>query len=104
MEKERNLGVTEARFALTLLSCSLVAVGYIAILRLAGPKDTVVDVAPDGMSVPRVATPLAPAPVDLEPQPRVVKIRNPDDNRGDRLPQLSNRTAAPTPPTNSELR
>jgi len=30
MEKERNLGVTEARFALTILTCLLVAIGYLA--------------------------------------------------------------------------
>ena len=32
MDKERNLGVTEARFALTILTCLLVAIGYIALL------------------------------------------------------------------------
>ena len=103
MEKERNLGVTEARFALTILTCALVAIGYIAVLRLAGPKDSLTDTTPDGTPVPQVSAPVAPAPVDLEPRPRVVPITT-DANRGDRTPQLSDRTAAPTPSLDSERR
>ena len=30
MDKERNLGVTEARFALTIVTCLVFAIGYIA--------------------------------------------------------------------------
>ena len=46
MDEERNLGVTEARFALTLLTCLLVAIGYVALLRLGGTKDTSVGCRP----------------------------------------------------------
>jgi hypothetical protein len=51
MEKDRNLGVTEARFALTLLTCLLVAIGYVALLRLGGTKETDVDPGQDDVTV-----------------------------------------------------
>jgi hypothetical protein len=54
MEKERNLGVTEARFALTLLTCLLVAVGYVALLRLGGTggtKETAVEPGQDEITI-----------------------------------------------------
>jgi hypothetical protein len=34
MDDDRNVGVTEARFALTLVTCALVAAGYLAISNL----------------------------------------------------------------------
>ena len=51
MEKDRNLGVTEARFALTLLTCLLVAIGYVALLRVGGTKETDVDPGQDEVTV-----------------------------------------------------
>ena len=39
MEKERTLGVTEARFGLTILICGLVAIGYIVLLRLGSTNE-----------------------------------------------------------------
>src|SRR3954453_18283456 len=62
MDKERNLGVTEARFALTLLTCLLVAIGYVALLRLGGSKDTATDVGPDDASSSSIAGPILPSP------------------------------------------
>jgi hypothetical protein len=40
MEDNRTPVVTEARFALTILICVLVAVGYVVLLRLSGPSDS----------------------------------------------------------------
>ena len=54
MDKERNLGVTEARFALTLLTCLLVAIGYVALLRLGGTKDTTAEPGPDDVTPPSI--------------------------------------------------
>ena len=104
MDKERNLGVTEARFALTLLTCLLVAIGYVALLRLAGPKESVADTSPDDASPPSVAAPDAGVPKVVETEPQVVPLEQPDDGRVDRAPQLTNRTAAPAAPTKSERR
>ena len=43
MEDNRT-PVTEARFALTILICVLVAVGYVVLLRLSGPSDSPMEV------------------------------------------------------------
>jgi hypothetical protein len=80
MDKERNLGVTEARFALTLLTCLLVAIGYIALLRLGGTKDPSVDVSPEDVSSPSIAGPDTP-PIKVEPPPRVLPLDKPEDGR-----------------------
>jgi len=82
MEKERNLGVTEARFALTILTCLLVAIGYIALLRLGGAKDTSLEVGPGDISPPGIAGQLAP-PVKPELPPRVLPLEKPEDTRND---------------------
>ena len=76
MDEERNLGVTEARFALTILTCLLVAIGYIALLRLGGTKDTSVDVGPDDVSPPIAESPFKAA----EPPPRVLPLE-PENGR-----------------------
>jgi hypothetical protein len=78
MDEERNLGVTEARFALTILTCLLVAIGYIALLKLGGTKDTSADVGPDDASPPIAESP--PLKV-AEPPPRVLPLEKPDDGR-----------------------
>jgi hypothetical protein len=44
MNDDRNLGVTEARFALTLLICLLVAIGYVLLLRLGSSGDSTIEV------------------------------------------------------------
>jgi hypothetical protein len=100
MDQDRNLGVTEARFALTLLTCILVAVGYIALLRLGGTKEPQVDVGPHEVLPPTVAVPSNPP--DAEPQPRVLPLE-PDDGRKERT-QISNRNAPPNPSSAPERR
>lgn len=77
MDDEQNLGVTEARFALTILTCLLVAIGYIALLRLAGTKDPSIDVSPDENSA-AVTEPVRPK--ESEPTLRVVPL-DPDNGR-----------------------
>ena len=79
MDEERNLGVTEARFALTILTCLLVAIGYIALLKLGGTKDTSTDVGPDDVSTPSIAGPSTVK--DPEPPPRVLPLEKPDEGR-----------------------
>src|SRR5215213_9469121 len=82
MDKERNLGVTEARFALTLLTCLLVAIGYVALLRLGGSKDPSVDISQDDASSPSIVGPATP-PIKVEPEPRVLPLDKPEDGRSD---------------------
>lgn len=82
MDKERNLGVTEARFALTILTCLLVAIGYIALLRLGGTKDTSLDVGPGDASPPSIADQATP-PIKVEPELRVLPLERPDDRHNE---------------------
>ena len=95
MDEDRNLGVTEARFALTLLTCLLVAIGYIALLRLGGPKDTSGDVTPNDVSPPSIVGPEAP-PVKTELPPRVLPLENPNDS------PAAPASVAKRPPTTGE--
>lgn len=81
MDKKRNLGVTEARFALTILTCLLVAIGYITLLRLVGPKDIAGDTGPDDVMPPGIAGPSLP-PTNTEPELRVLPLE-PDEGHGD---------------------
>src|SRR3954462_2898476 len=84
MDKERNLGVTEARFALTLMTCLLVAIGYLALLRLGGSKDTATDVGPDDASSSSIAGPILPSPpIKAEPEPHVLPLERPEDGRNE---------------------
>ncbi len=87
MDQERNLGVTEARFALTILTCLLVAIGYIALLRLGGTKDTSVDMSLEGAPPPSIAGPAMP----LEEHPRVLPLEKPEDGRNEPTSQLAKR-------------
>ena len=92
MDEERNLGVTEARFALTLLTCLLVAIGYVALLRLGGTKDTSADVSPDDASSPSLAGPTLPSPtIKFEPEPHVLPLERPDDGQIERTSQRPKR-------------
>jgi hypothetical protein len=67
----RNLGVTEARFGLTLLICGLVAIGYIVLLRLGATNDTTVEIRPD-IDPPAIAH---AQPVPSDDEPRVLPIQ-----------------------------
>ena len=100
VERERDLGVTEARFALTLLTCFLVAVGYIVLLRLAGGKDPALDAAPDDVTPPVASAPAEPQANEL--QPHVLPLESPRDA----VPRTSQRPNRPpqNPPAESEIR
>ncbi len=92
MEQERNLGVTEARFALTLLTCLLVAIGYVALLRLAGAKQATTE-----SGVDEVLPPVVVGTSDrnqTEPSPRVITIDRPDDTP---IEHTTRRTRPPAP-------
>ncbi|HEX4413344.1 MAG TPA: hypothetical protein VH107_06920 [Lacipirellulaceae bacterium] len=68
MEKQKVLGVTEARFGLTILICGLVAIGYIVLLRLSPSNDASVE--------PRLETPrIASKPAPDEDQLTVLPLR-----------------------------
>ena len=99
MDKERNLGVTETRFALTILTCLLVAIGYVALLRLGGTKDTSGDVSPDDSSLPSITDQATP-PAKVEPTPHVLRLENPADERND----LANRPESGQQPPKPALR
>ncbi len=55
MDHERNLGVTEARFGLTLLICLLVAIGYIVLLRLGSSSESSIEIRPGGETQSAIA-------------------------------------------------
>jgi hypothetical protein len=95
MKNERNLGVTEARFALTLLTCLLVAIGYVALLRLGGSKDATVEPGSDDVPPPGIADRTTPPPV-IEPQPIVLPLDKPEDGQIERTSQRPKRVI-PTP-------
>jgi hypothetical protein len=95
MEKERNHGVTEARFALTLLTCLLVAIGYVALLRLGGSKDATIEPGSDDVPPPGIAGPDLPPPV-IEPQPIVLPLDKPEDGQIERTSQRP-KGVTPTP-------
>lgn len=88
MDQDRNLGVTEARFALTIVICLLVAVGYVALLRWGGTGSATVD---DG--TPTEIVQIDPTPDDNSNDPEVLKVDP---------PKVSNRPEPPTTPR-SEL-
>jgi len=103
MDKERNLGVTEARFALTLLTCLLVAIGYVALLRLGGTKDPSVDVSSDDTPSPSIAGPATP-PTKIEPPPRVLPLDKPEDGRSEPTSSLAKRPTSGQQSPESERR
>jgi hypothetical protein len=94
MDKERNLGVTEARFALTLLTCLLVAIGYVALLRLGGSKDPSVDLSSEEASPPGIASPLT-VPIKVEPEPRVLPLEKPERNEMAKRPKPGQQSFQP---------
>jgi hypothetical protein len=75
MNDERNRGVTEARFGLTVLICLLVAMGYIVLLRLGSPTDSTVEIRPEPPVAREVTTPIdpnEPQVLPIEPQRQTV--------------------------------
>lgn len=102
MEQERNLGVTEARFALTLLTCLLVAIGYIALLRLAGAKQATTESGADDV-LPSVVAGTRDRN-DTEPSPRVLPIDRPDDSPIDHITRRTKQPAVRKASPNSERR
>jgi hypothetical protein len=71
MKDDRTTGVTEARFALTLVICVLVAIGYILLLRLGGGSDhSPIEVRPDVLAQPTL-------PKEDPNRPRVLPVDEP---------------------------
>jgi hypothetical protein len=103
MEKERNLGVTEARFALTLLTCLLVAIGYVALLRLGGSKDSTLESGADDVPPPGIAD-QATTPTVIEPQPIVLPLEKPEDGHSEPTSKLAKRPPAVQQSPDSERR
>jgi len=72
MDDDRTTGVTEARFALTLVICVLVAIGYVVLLRLGGgTSHSTIENRPDIVVLPS-------PPPDIEDVPRVLPVDVPD--------------------------
>jgi hypothetical protein len=77
MNRERNLGVTEAGVGLALLICLLVVVGYMVLHYLGGTRR-----APAVEVLPGVAAPPVPgatdAPPEFDEQPQVLTVESTD--------------------------
>jgi hypothetical protein len=71
-KKERVIGVTEARFGLTILICGLVAIGYIVLLRLGSTSEASLERRPEIDSGQRVA--IRPTKPD-ESEPTVLPLK-----------------------------
>src|SRR4051812_17566732 len=100
IDEEPRRGVNEARFALTLLTCLLVAIGYIVLLRFGGVKNTTFEGADDPS--PRAGNPPA-VQKDSELMPHVLPVKTGDD----RVPRMTQRVPEPVhppPPNNPERR
>ncbi len=68
MSDERNLGVTEARLGLTILSCLLVALGYFVLQRLGdSTESSPVVIPPSSASDATVLTGTYPSSADVQP-------------------------------------
>lgn len=100
MNQERNLGVTEARFGLTIVICMLAAVGFFVLLRVGntGEPTTVEFRTPPTQEEPRPAPQVADnnqvQVLPVEPEPRIA--RRPD------LLQATYSDGAPTSTGNPE--
>src|SRR5690349_465596 len=92
MDQDRNLGVTEARFALTIVICLLVAVGYVTLMRLGGTSEPVVEESPDNPTQVSVG-PIDPTATDNSNEPEVLKVDP---------PLISNRPQPPKPPSSED--
>jgi hypothetical protein len=89
-KKEKTLGVTEARFGLTILICGLVAIGYIVLLRLGSTSEALVEHRQE--IEPRIAS----KPTPDEDQPTVLPIKPESSNPQARL-QQPERSLLPSP-------
>lgn len=75
MNEERNRGVTEARFGLTVLICLLVAMGYIVLLRLGSPIESTIEQRLESPVAHEETTPFEadePQVLPIEPQRETV--------------------------------
>jgi hypothetical protein len=71
MNQARSIGVAEARFGLTVLTCLLVVLGYVVLQRLGGTGQTVlVETRPLNTVEPITAPPKLERPE----QPEVIKV------------------------------
>ena len=69
MQENRTQGVSEARFALTLVICALAAVGFVVLLRLGGgPGNSTIELRPDEIVVQQTQ------PVEDDGTPRVLPV------------------------------
>jgi hypothetical protein len=102
MDEQRNRGVTEARFALTLLTCLLVAIGYIMLLRLSGTKEPIVDSGPDDVS-PHIAS-APPNLHDNDQSPHVIPLERPEDASVPKMTKRPDHNDPPRPSTKPERR
>ena len=85
IDQDRNLGVTEARFGLTLLICLLAAVGFVVLMRLGGASDPTADIGPED-EASQGLTHIEPVPEKVEQQPQVLPIE-PQEVRSARIPE-----------------
>jgi hypothetical protein len=77
IDEEPKRGVNEARFVLTLLTCLLVAIGYIVLLRYGGVRNTAFEPSADDPSAQAGASPAMPK--DTELMPHVLPVEPADD-------------------------
>jgi len=84
IHEESKRGVNEARFALTLVTCLLVAIGYIVLLRFGGVKRTTFEAGAEDQAA-QLGAP-ANLPKNSELMPQVLTVETPDD-RNSRLSQ-----------------
>ncbi|MFO0788030.1 MAG: hypothetical protein U0805_01145 [Pirellulales bacterium] len=72
MDQERNLGVTEARFGLTLVICMLAAIGFFVLLRLGNTSEpTMVEIRPAASQQDPEQAPQVP-----DDQPQVLPVQS----------------------------
>ena len=81
MSSERSFGVTEAQFGLSLLTCLLLALGYVTLQRLGGAGNPpIIEKRPDQTASPHET---ADASRVVEPeQPHVLVTRGADEPNG----------------------
>lgn len=106
MDNDRNLGVTEARFGLTLLICLLVAIGYVVLLRLGTPGESTIEVRPEVESrgsvagdEPETSSDVQPLVLTIEPAEATAMRTLPPSDR----PAPSYREDGSVPPGNPVL-
>jgi hypothetical protein len=88
MDEDRNTGVTEARFALTIVICLLVAIGYLMLARLGSSGESTIEVLPQAPQ-PQVA-------ID-DDQPQVLSIDTGEEHVAERS------LIAPPPPAKGQV-